>query len=356
MLMSPHYGGVKRDGPVDVTRRISGGLHLLEQLLPCPVARPQSVPFADGLPRTEPFGQVTPLNARPHPVQNPVNYLPVVPPPATTPVADRQQRPPLLLGLKHPGVLSSQPVQLHRHAHATVATLGRGLGLVLANPPPQRLSGDAEIRGHSRVRPLASCGAVKRDSIPPKLLRVRRLASHLDIFPWTIKIHCQGVHSKGSASFDALPPGRWTARRRGPARHHTSRRSPSAPDQDGPPTASKAPAGSRPRAAIRYRPGSAHQAACCRRAGTTTPSWRPGSTRCPPGAVVEGKRARSEHVGSPQDVHFLCYVKGFLYSLMPRALRGVVRDGAQGGEHIGLHPCSAPVAQPGLPRLGRLRA
>ncbi|MFC9399379.1 hypothetical protein ACFTWS_40790, partial [Streptomyces sp. NPDC057027] len=31
-------------------------------------------------------------------------------------------------------------------------------------------------------------------------LRIRRLASHLDIPPWTIKIHCQGVHSKGSAS------------------------------------------------------------------------------------------------------------------------------------------------------------
>ncbi|MFI2740920.1 transposase, partial [Streptomyces sp. NPDC018711] len=35
-------------------------------------------------------------------------------------------------------------------------------------------------------------------------LRIRRLASHLDIPPWTIKIHCQGVHSKGSASQDWL--------------------------------------------------------------------------------------------------------------------------------------------------------
>ncbi|MFF6816241.1 hypothetical protein ACFZAG_41520, partial [Streptomyces sp. NPDC012403] len=36
-------------------------------------------------------------------------------------------------------------------------------------------------------------------------LRIRRLASHLDIPPWTIKIHCQGVHFKGSASGDACP-------------------------------------------------------------------------------------------------------------------------------------------------------
>ncbi|GFE27346.1 hypothetical protein Sliba_77990 [Streptomyces nigrescens] len=45
-------------------------------------------------------GNITPLNARPHPVQNPVDHLPVVPPPATTPVADRQERPqpfPLLI-------------------------------------------------------------------------------------------------------------------------------------------------------------------------------------------------------------------------------------------------------------------
>ncbi|MGW7260364.1 hypothetical protein ACWGJM_41265, partial [Streptomyces sp. NPDC054834] len=35
-------------------------------------------------------------------------------------------------------------------------------------------------------------------------LRIRRLTSHLDIPPWTIKIHCQGVHPKGSASIEAL--------------------------------------------------------------------------------------------------------------------------------------------------------
>ncbi|MGW1410110.1 peptidoglycan-binding domain-containing protein [Streptomyces sp. NPDC002403] len=41
---------------------------------------------------------------------------------------------------------------------------------------------------------------MERDSALPELLRIRRLPSRLDIPPWTIKIHCQGVHSKGSAS------------------------------------------------------------------------------------------------------------------------------------------------------------
>ena len=60
--------------------------------------------------------------------------------------------------------------------------------------------GDPELCGHCRVRALATGGSVQRDGVLPKLLRVRRLASHLDIPSWTIKIHCQGAHSKGSAS------------------------------------------------------------------------------------------------------------------------------------------------------------
>jgi hypothetical protein len=91
--MSPHDGGVDRDVPIDLTRHLGGGLDLLEQTFPGPVTRPQSVPFVDGLPRAEPFGQVTPRNAGPDPVQNPVDHLPVITPPATTPVADRQERP-----------------------------------------------------------------------------------------------------------------------------------------------------------------------------------------------------------------------------------------------------------------------
>lgn len=100
MLMRPHDGGVNRDVPVDLTRRIGGGLDLLEQKLPRPVTGPETVPFVDGLPRPVPVGQVTPLHAGPNPVQNPVDHLPVAPPPATTPITDRQERPqPFPLGI-----------------------------------------------------------------------------------------------------------------------------------------------------------------------------------------------------------------------------------------------------------------
>jgi len=100
MLMRPHDGGVDRDIPVDLILRVGRGLNLLEQTLPRPVGRPQPVPFVNRLPRPEPFRQVTPVNTGPHPVQNPVDHLPVIPPPATTPVTDRQERPqPFPLGI-----------------------------------------------------------------------------------------------------------------------------------------------------------------------------------------------------------------------------------------------------------------
>jgi hypothetical protein len=92
MLVSADDGGVDRDVPVDLTGPVDRGLDLLEQALPRSVRGPQPVAFIEGLPRAEPFGQVTPLNARPHPVQNPVDHLPVVSPPATAPVTDRQER------------------------------------------------------------------------------------------------------------------------------------------------------------------------------------------------------------------------------------------------------------------------
>lgn len=101
MLVRADDGGVDRDVPVDLTRRIGCGLDLLEQPLPGTVGGPQAMAFIDGLPRAEPFGQVTPLHAGPHPVQNPVDHLPVIPPPPTTLVADRQERPqPFPLGIR----------------------------------------------------------------------------------------------------------------------------------------------------------------------------------------------------------------------------------------------------------------
>lgn len=60
-----------------------------------------------------------------------------------------------------------------------------------------RVPRPAATAAYVRLPPAAQA---ERDRVPPELLRIRRLASHLDIPPWTIKIHCQGVHSKGSAS------------------------------------------------------------------------------------------------------------------------------------------------------------
>ncbi|KPI31935.1 hypothetical protein OV320_2527 [Actinobacteria bacterium OV320] len=53
------------------------------------IGRPQPVAFIDRLPRPEPLGQIPPLHPRSHPVQDPVDHLPMIPPPATTPRADR---------------------------------------------------------------------------------------------------------------------------------------------------------------------------------------------------------------------------------------------------------------------------
>ncbi len=56
--------------------------------------------FIDRLPWPKPFRQVPPLHAGPNPVQNPVDHLSMVPPPAATPVTDRQKRPqPVPLGI-----------------------------------------------------------------------------------------------------------------------------------------------------------------------------------------------------------------------------------------------------------------
>ena len=93
MLVRADNGGVDRDVPVDLACGVGRGLDLLERTFPGSVGRPQAVAFVDGLPRPETFGQVTPLHPGPHSVQNPVDHLPVIAPPATTPVTDRQERP-----------------------------------------------------------------------------------------------------------------------------------------------------------------------------------------------------------------------------------------------------------------------
>lgn len=90
--MCPDDRGVHRDVPIDLTGRVRLSLELLEQALPRSVRGPQPVALVDRLPRAEPLGQVAPVHAGPHAVKDPVDHLPVVPSPATTPVADRQER------------------------------------------------------------------------------------------------------------------------------------------------------------------------------------------------------------------------------------------------------------------------
>ncbi|MGW1917492.1 UxaA family hydrolase [Streptomyces sp. NPDC002076] len=83
--------------------------------------------------------------------------------------------------------------------HAKVAAaLVISLGCEV-NQPENLLAGDDA--GVETLTRRMKPGVHSRGSTSlPELLRIRRLASHLDIPPWTIKIHCQGVHSKGSAS------------------------------------------------------------------------------------------------------------------------------------------------------------
>lgn len=119
MLVRADDGGVDRDVPVDLTSRVGLGLNPLKQTFPGAVARPQPMSLINGLPRSEPFGQVTPLNPGPHPMQNPVDHLPVIPPPATAPVTNRQERPqPFPLGIRQitpPNVHINDPDKQQSH-------------------------------------------------------------------------------------------------------------------------------------------------------------------------------------------------------------------------------------------------
>ena len=94
--MGTHGRGVHRDVPVDLTGRVGGSLDLLEQEFPGAVCRPQPVTLIDRLPRTVPLGQIAPVRPGANPVQDAVDHLPVITPPATPPVTDRQKRSQLL--------------------------------------------------------------------------------------------------------------------------------------------------------------------------------------------------------------------------------------------------------------------
>ncbi|RKT08626.1 hypothetical protein BX286_6737 [Streptomyces sp. 3211.6] len=185
MLVSTDDGGVDRDVPVDLTCRVRRGLDLLKKTLPRSVCGPQPVAFVDGLPWAEPFGQVTPLNAGPYAVQNPVDHLAMIPPPATTSVADRQVRPqPFPLGIcqitpPHVHMRSSHmigrtsPNTPKRPQSPAVRRLSLGEGgrpgcrsspgLCAGGPPPQ-------VPAAGAVRAPASAGAAS-DSVCPVTVR-----------------------------------------------------------------------------------------------------------------------------------------------------------------------------------------
>jgi hypothetical protein len=105
--------GRRVDGhvPVHIADGIDLGLDPPKQPLPGAVRRPAAMPLVNGLPGAVPVRQVTPLHARPDPVQHPVDHLPMIPPPATAAVAHRQQRlEPLPLGIRQITSMSHSPM------------------------------------------------------------------------------------------------------------------------------------------------------------------------------------------------------------------------------------------------------
>jgi hypothetical protein len=61
--------------------------------------------LVDRFPWSVPLRQITPLHPGPHPMRDPVDHLPVIPPPATTTITHRQEWPqpfPLGIGLVTP--------------------------------------------------------------------------------------------------------------------------------------------------------------------------------------------------------------------------------------------------------------
>lgn len=101
VLVGAHDGGVHRDVPVGLAGRVGRSLNPLQQTLPGAVGRPEPMAFVDRLPRPEPVWQIAPVHPGPHPVQNPVDHLPVITPPPAPTVAHRQKRSqPLPLGVR----------------------------------------------------------------------------------------------------------------------------------------------------------------------------------------------------------------------------------------------------------------
>src|SRR5262245_35012949 len=93
MLVRPHDRGIDLGSPVQIARSVRVGLQPLLDPCPRPVGLPPSEPVVAGLPRPIPLWDLTPLRAVVYPPENPVDHLPVIPPPtAALRSHARQQR------------------------------------------------------------------------------------------------------------------------------------------------------------------------------------------------------------------------------------------------------------------------
>ena len=93
MLVSPDIRRVDRERPLQGADRVILDDHVLKDLLPGAILGPDPQSFVQRLPRPVLLRHVPPRRPGPQTPQDPVDHLPVIPPPATpTTIRRRQQR------------------------------------------------------------------------------------------------------------------------------------------------------------------------------------------------------------------------------------------------------------------------
>lgn len=93
MLVSPDIRRVDRERPLQGADRVILDDHVLKDLLPGAILGPDPQSFVQRLPRPVLLRHVPPRRTGPQPPQDPVDHLPVIPPPATpTTIRRGQQR------------------------------------------------------------------------------------------------------------------------------------------------------------------------------------------------------------------------------------------------------------------------
>lgn len=93
MLVGPDIRRVDRERPLQGADRVILDDHVLKDLLPGAILGPDPQSFVQRLPRPVLLRHVPPRRPGPQPPQDPVDHLPVIPPPATpTTIRRRQQR------------------------------------------------------------------------------------------------------------------------------------------------------------------------------------------------------------------------------------------------------------------------